>query len=348
MSRPRDRASSNGLLPCMEARPRKDGTYSYRVWLVVEKRWSPSLGTDKAAAIRKVLDMQERHDDAGTIGRLWQQYQDTQDWADLSERTQKDYRQYSVPLLKVFDEVHAATITPPMVNRYLRIERKDARVRANREISLLSNLIGLAILRGEATVNPCRDRLVPRNTERPRTALPDMADIAALAEFAATKASKQYRLIVLAARFAAFAGPRQMEFLPLIWPAFTETEARWPRGKQRKGSAVVMERVAVGPELLAVRAELLEFQRSPIGPVFPNRSGNAYTGAGFGCQWRKLVAEARGKGLLHGPPFTFHDLRAFFGTEHKRQTGVLPDLHANPETTARVYERSKEARRNAL
>ncbi|RQR78382.1 hypothetical protein DIE11_17955 [Burkholderia sp. Bp9012] len=56
------------------------------------------------------------------------------------------------------------------VSRYLRIERAAAPVRANREVALLSNLIGLAIDRGEAKHNPCRE--VRRNEEQPRTEPP--------------------------------------------------------------------------------------------------------------------------------------------------------------------------------
>ncbi len=41
--------------------------------------------------------------------------------------------------------------------------------------------------------------------------------------------------------------------------------------------------------------------------------------------------------------FTFHDLRAHYATQHKRKVGALPDLHADPGTTARVYERSQES-----
>lgn len=46
--------------------------------------------------------------------------------------------------------------------------------------------------------------------------------------------------------------------------------------------------------------------------------------------------------------FTFHDWRAWFATEHKRRTGQLPDLHKDPGTTARVYDRNKIVRRKAL
>ncbi len=46
--------------------------------------------------------------------------------------------------------------------------------------------------------------------------------------------------------------------------------------------------------------------------------------------------------------FTFHDLRAYYATEHKKMTGVLPDMHANPAATAATYDRSSELPRKAL
>lgn len=51
-----------------------------------------------------------------------------------------------------------------------------------------------------------------------------------------------------------------------------------------------------------------------------------------------ITAEAR---------FTFHDLRACYVTAHKADTGQLPDMHKNPETTARVYDRNKIVKRSA-
>lgn len=46
--------------------------------------------------------------------------------------------------------------------------------------------------------------------------------------------------------------------------------------------------------------------------------------------------------------FTFHDLRAFYATQHKQATGELPDLHKNPETTARVYDRNTIVKRSSI
>ncbi len=52
--------------------------------------------------------------------------------------------------------------------------------------------------------------------------------------------------------------------------------------------------------------------------------------------------------MLPGQRFHFHDLRAAYVTEHKRQRNRLPDIHPDGATTARIYERSKIARRTAI
>ena len=285
-------------------------------------------------------------DDAGTVGRLWQQYQASGDWAALRERTQADYRAYAVPLLRVFTAVPAAAITAPDVARYLRVERAGAPVRANREIALLGNLIGLAIDRGEAEHNPCRGGQVRRNRERPRTVAPDAAELRALVAWAAAKGG-QWRVITMAAEFAALAGSRQAEFLRLAWPQFDVDEVRVLRAKQRKG-VERFERVAASPALQELRTRLQAIAHDgKVGAVFPNRQGNPYTASGFAAMWGKLMREAVATGVV-ARRFTFHDLRAHYATVHKELTGVLPDLHQSSATTARVYDRSRVARRKAL
>jgi hypothetical protein len=61
-----------------------------------------------------------------------------------------------------------------------------------------------------------------------------------------------------------------------------------------------------------------------------------------------VLAAIDEKVLSEDSRFTFHDLRAFYASKHKRDLGSLPDLHANPETTARVYDRNKEVSRRSL
>src|SRR5262249_26786132 len=154
------------------------------------------LGTDRMKAIQTVLDMLGMGENIGTISRLWEQYQDTPDWTRLADGTHDDYTQCSAKLLEVFGEMRASDIRAPDIARYLRVERKAAPVRANREVALLSNLINLAIERGEAEANPCRQ--VRRNTERPRTHVPERAAFAAFLAWLAVQ-SPQRKIIGVAA-----------------------------------------------------------------------------------------------------------------------------------------------------
>jgi integrase len=348
--RTRDRASGMGLLPRMEARPRKDGLTTYRYKPIGKK--PINLGTDRIKAIQAVADILGTSDDRGTIARLWEQYKASMYWRALKPRTQADYEDYSVHVLRAFGRMPAAAITPPHVARYLREERSEAPIRANREIALLGNLIGFAIERGEATANPCRGKLVKRNRETPLEVLPESDAIAALIAFAEkrdaavkTKIGRS-TIIMLAAEFAALTGARQAEFLPLHWPAFGEDEVRLDRAKQRLGAKKV-DRIAVSQALAALRGRLLAYQKSPMGPVFPNRDGNVYSASGFASMWQKIVTAALAEKVI-AERFNFHALRAFYATQHKAETGALPDMHASPTTTAKVYERSKVGRRNAL
>jgi hypothetical protein len=345
MIRPKDRASAQGLLPLMEARPWKDGkTVTYRYHPL---RGKPiNLGTDREAAIRKVLDLTRSGPAIGTIAGLWDTYQLTPLWRDLKPRTQQDYTAYSVAVLRVFGAMQAADITAPMIAQYLRVERSDAPVRANREISLLSILIGLAIERGEALVNPCRERQVKRNKERPRTVSPETADLKALAAFAQARGG-QSLIICGAAEFAALAGSRQAEFLDMTWTQVTSTEVRLKRSKQR-GRDERVERIEISPAMRELLGRMRALATNPReGTVFRNQHGNAYTYFGFAAQWQKFIKAALDAKVIRRK-FTFHDLRAHYVTAHKEQLGTLPEIHASPTTTAKVYDRSAASRRKAL
>lgn len=342
MSRKRDRVSAKGLLPRMEARPWADGkTFTYRV-LKIDGTWE-RLGTNRAEALQKVLDMNGANTDRGSVDELWRLYQESPDWHQLSDATRTDYRQSSAPLLKVFGRISPATIKPVHCNRYLRVERVQAPVRANREMALLSNLMNLAINRGDIDVNPCKQ--VRRNKERPRDVVPESADLTRFLEWARARGG-QSAVLAAMAEYAALAGNRRIEFRQLHWTDVEPEVVRLKRAKQR--GRVTIEAVGISERL----AELFKRLRglaldADVGAVFPNRDGNPHTERGFKSAWSRLMSAALKAGVLH-TRITFHDLRAYYTTHYKLEHGVLPDLHANPATTARVYDRSKEVKRGAL
>ena len=87
---------------------------------------------------------------------------------------------------------------------------------------------------------------------------------------------------------------------------------------------------------------------NPMGPVFPApKTLRPYTDQGFKAMWNRLLVRAMHEQII-AERFTFHDLRAHYTTYFKLKFGDLPELHENPATTRKTYERSKEVRRKAL
>lgn len=340
MNRPRDRESGKGLLPRMEARPLRSGGFTYRYHPLGGK--PIALGRDRDAAIRKVLDLNGDNSDRGTVGELWRLYLESDAWQALAESTRVDFTQSSKQLLPVFGAMRAASVKPSHLNRYLRVERKAAPVRANREMALLSNLLNLGVERGDLDANPCKQ--IRRNKEAPRPEAPEAGALASFLRWAEPIAPTLAGM----AEFAALVGARRMEFLRLQWTQWGPDAVRMIRGKQRNDREVV-DVVAMSAALASLgdrlRARAADARH---GPVFPTeRKNQPYTESGFKAVWNRLVLRAIAEGVIERR-FTFHDLRAYYATQHKLQRGALPDLHANPATTARVYDRSKESKRGAL
>ncbi len=349
--KPRNRQSAAGLLPRMEARPWSDGkTVTYRYHPVGGKPMA--LGTDRQAAIQKVLDLSGNASDAGTVRELWRLYHEGPPWKLLATATQADYLQCSVHVLKTFGPARASLIRPTDINRYLRVERASAPVRANREAALLSNLFNLGVERGDLEANPCKQ--IRRNKEQPRTEAPETAVLAAFVKWLVDSGG-QRKTVALMAEFTAYGGSRRAEFLDLTWPQIDRTAGvvRIQRAKQR--GQVVWEKIDIGPQMAALldrieahAAAQAAQRKKPIPQsVFCNRSGNPYGSRGFMANWGKWMAEAVEAGVV-SKRFTFHDLRAYYVTLHRTQRGNLPDLHKNPATTARIYDRRTESKRGAM
>lgn len=343
MPRPKDRESAHGLLPLMEARPWRDGkTTTYRYHPIGGK--PVNLGTDRDAAIRAVLDLNAKAKDQGTVGQLWRLYSQSTDYTALAEITRKQYAEYWGRLAKVWERGIVATIKPADVAKYLRVYRAGASTLANREVALLSNLFNLAVEMGSIDRNPCKD--VRRNKERPRTRLVEAAELAAFVEWA-MKQGPSAQVLVAMAQFAALAGSRRIEFRTLHWPQVDDELVRMTRAKQR--GAEKRELVFIGAALREVldRMRLLPGY-NPMGAVFrAPKTGNPYSESGFKTMWGRLMDAALATKVVEHR-FTFHDLRAHYTTYYKKRFDTLPELHADPATTARVYERSREAKRQSL
>lgn len=340
MSRPRDRKSSAGLLLRMEAMPRKYG-FTYRYHPAIGK--PINLGHDKEAAIRRVLDMNNDNTDRGTMNEMWRLYQETPAWKALAADSRSDYMQASKPLLKVFGTMAPVTIKPTHIARYLRVERADAPVRANREKSLLSNLFNVGIERGDLEANPCKQ--VRKNKEKVRKEAPTTE---VLRDFLAWAWGQKGQSLVLAgmAEFASIAGNRGVEFRELAWTQISGSEIRLMRAKQHGAEVTeVIQMDGMIADLIGRLRSLAKDDRH--GWIFPNARGNAYTAQAFKLGFARLKAAARKDGKLP-KNFTMHDLRHYFVTAYKQKNKVLPELHADSATTSRIYDDSKEVNRRGL
>lgn len=341
--RQRDRQSQMGLLPRMEARPRKDGGFTYRFHPIEGK--PINLGRDKGAAIQKVLDMGNKATDQGQFARLWRLYQERPDFKRLADSTKDQYRDNWKELEKVFAKGVVASTKPKDIARYLRVERASAPVVANREVALLSNLFNLAVELGEIDRNPCKD--VRRNPEESRDRLVEAKELDAFVAWALQQGPSNIVLVSMA-QFAALTGNRRAEFLKLHWPQVDEEIIRLQRAKQR-GKKSKRELIGVSAALQEVLDRMKAMEGySPMGAVFrAPRTNNAYSEPGFKAMWQRLMQKALDAGVI-AERFTFHDLRGHYTTYFKLKFGELPELHADPKTTAGVYERSREVRRKSL
>lgn len=353
MVRTRDRSSGLGLLPRMEARPWSDGkTVSYRYHPVGGK--PIALGTDKAAALRQVLDLNGAApaNEAGTLRWIWARFKLSPRWKKLSSGTQADYETAWKQIDSRLGHMHMTEITTYVVATYVHVERAESPRRADIEKSLLSRLFGQAIKLGSCSTN-CTMGVEPHGSE-PRTEAPDPALLARFLAWLAEQ-TEQRKIIGMAAEYASLAGNRQVEFLPLAWSQVDRAagEIRVPRAKQRgKKKDRIVEVIQITPALGALLDRLKALQATrgtDCAYVFPTRDNNPYTARGFKTLWQRSVLLAIEKKVLsEADRFTFHDLRAYYATTHKKVHGALPDMHTNPTTTAQVYDRNKEVPRSAL
>lgn len=361
MPRPRDRSSATGLLPLMEARPWKDGkTVTYRYHPIGGK--PINLGTDRTNALRQVLDLSGRRDTHGTLQWVWEKYSAEEDargkpittgrWMKLAPGTRADYQLAWRQIEPVLGEMLMAEITSTVVARYVHIERANSPRRADIEKSLLSRLFGHAIKLGVCEHNGTIG-VEPHGSE-PRTEAPEAAVLERFLGWVSQQ-TPQRRVIAQAARFAALAGSRRVEFLHLTIHRIDDQAGviRLVRAKQRGGKkGEVVDVISITPAMRQLLDEL-KAQREVRGRdctyLFPTEDGNAYTARGFMTLWQRCwKAAIEAKVVKAEARFTFHDLRAFYATQHKARTGDLPDMHKNPATTAAVYDRNKEVPRSAL
>lgn len=325
-----------GLLPRMDAYRLKDGGYSFR-FKTYDGQYIP-LGRDLLKAKRMVLDLLQGTREPNTITALAAEYFQSSLFKRLAERTQRDYLEHSKEVLRVFGQMTPAAIEPPHIAKYLRVERANAPVRANREVALLSSILQFGIECGHLKANPCRQ--VRRNPERPRSRKVERRELDAIIAIAKAKGESS-ELIGLIAEFCALTGQRRGDLLRLRLAQIGPDGIRIRPAKTKHDEVQVDILIEWSDRL----RQVVEWAKALPRPVrglylFCNRHGQPYTDAGFKAMWNRLqVAYAK----AGGERFTFHDLRAFYVTEGKDKGLPVTEAtgHKSEATANRIYDRRK-------
>lgn len=122
-----------------------------------------NLGRDYGDAIRRYADLVQPAIGRKNISSVMDVYLQEK-VPKKKPRTQSDYIEAIARLRQVFGSMWPEDLEPKHVYQYLR--EREAKVRANREVAVLSNVMQQAIEMGLINANPCKQ--VRRNEEAPR------------------------------------------------------------------------------------------------------------------------------------------------------------------------------------
>lgn len=205
-------------------------------------------------------------------------------------------------LAEVFGRMLVLEVRPTHIAKYLDLRGIKSKVRANREISLLSHMFSYAMRWGMIDRNPCIG--VAKHPEKGRDRYITDQEFEGVKKLAS-------ELIAAVMDFAYITALRKGDILNLRLDQITD-EGIWI--KQSKTGAKQLYEWTNGLSEVVARAKQLK--RSIRGLyLFCNRQGQPYTDSGFKAMWQRVQLKWAGQG---GQRFTFHDIRAKSLTDAKQ------------------------------
>ena len=239
---------------------------------------------------------------------------------DLAASTASDYTKCSMSLRPVWANVQIEHVDVPMLYRWRDARGQDAKVRTNRERTILFEAFKLAVRQGLLKENPVR-YLEPFR-EKPRDRYVSDDEFMAVYNVAPP-------VVQAAMLMAAVTGLRQGDILQIRRADFTEAGLTVRTAKTGKQIQFAWSEGLKRAVLTAVGAR--DF--IPL-VLLSTATGSAYTSDGFRTLWQRVMSKAVAKDLA--ARFTFHDLGAKAGSE-SRDWKLLG--HMDQRTFERVYNR---------
>ena len=304
----------------------RSGTYYYVEY--VTNKWV-NLGREYVAAMAKYGSLTADDSPSLTVSNLIDRY--IREVAPTkAPRTYSDNVKEAKNLRRVFGHMPLLDVTTPHVYKYLAERGKQARVRANREIALLTHMFKKAERWGDIShdKNPCIRIEKPKETPRSRYVSDE--EYLAFRDHAGPMIAAYMDVKYVTAL-------RQGDLLALSLNQIRDDGIHVTIGKT--GKKVVFE---WSPDLRAAILAVRRVQRPIRGMyLFCNRRGQPYTGSGFRSIWQRRMKSALEKGVLR-ERFREHDLRAKSASDAERGHASELLTHMDARTTETYYRRKPE------
>jgi integrase len=227
-------------------------------------------------------------------------YFQSENFTRLSAATRNDYQKFAIKLpMEYFGPTDCTKLRPHHIQVYMDLRGDTSKVRANRELALLSSIFAFAYARGLMPANPCEG--VQKFKESRRKHYAEDADYKVVFDAAPP-------VVQVAMEIAYCTGWRQADVLALQWSQIKKDGIHYTESKTGKEAV----------KLLSARLQRALDQAKTlhgvagIGCVVRNRSGRRYTRDGFNTIWSRAMAV-----LPKERRFTFHDMRRKAVTDYE-------------------------------
>lgn len=336
----------------MMGRPRKTNTNlpprmylkGRAYWYAAKGGWI-NLGRDLQAARTKWAEFENTNapDDtmAAVIGRYLREIV-----PEKAASTQESNKLEASTLTKVFGAMKPAEIESNDVYDFMQARGQKSRVRANRERSLLQDIMRHAVMWGHCKDNPVRETKPFKEQPRTRYVTDD--------EFDAVK-SIAPPVVAAMMDLARLTGQRLGDLLALRRDAITTDGLVITQSKTAKKRPVRLC-IAWTPALKAAVKALEQLERPFASThLVTSQDGTPMSVSGWKTAWHRAMTKATAKGKNGEPAlladrFHFHDLRAKTVTELKaagRDARALSG-HASDAMVEKVYDRRSVKRATPL
>lgn len=244
----------------------------------------------------------------------------------VAARTYQDNLTEARKLKYAFGAMRPEDIRPKHIYAYM--DARGAPIRANREVALLSKVMGFAIAKGLIDLNPCKQ--VSRNPQSARTRYVEGNELRAFGR-SCPPWLRAYCLLKY------LTGLRQGDMLKLVLQNVDET-ARSFRVRTGKTGKVLRFRVTWA--LRTVLDHIKAMRRPPTSTLmFTNRMGKQMTARGFKSAWQRAQQAWAASGHER---FWEHDIRGKTGSDSATDAAAQELLgHETAKTTRRHYRRGE-------